>query len=68
MGENLWYSRTRGAQIPKPEFQPKSKRENMTIDHLILNVNDLDASVDFYVNILGFKNEGPYERSKQAPD
>ena len=29
-----------------------------TIDHLILNVNDIDASVDFYVNVLGFKNEG----------
>jgi catechol 2,3-dioxygenase-like lactoylglutathione lyase family enzyme len=30
-----------------------------TIDHLILNVNDVDASVDFYVNVLGFKLEGP---------
>ncbi len=29
-----------------------------TIDHLILNVNDIEASVDFYVNVLGFKNEG----------
>ena len=28
------------------------------IDHLILNVNDISASVDFYVNVLGFKNEG----------
>ena len=28
------------------------------IDHLILNVNDIAASVDFYTNILGFKNEG----------
>src|ERR1051326_8540665 len=28
------------------------------IDHLILNVNDIDASVDFYVNVLGFKHEG----------
>ena len=35
----------------------------MTIDHLILNVNDIPASVDFYVNILGFKldgDEGPF--------
>jgi catechol 2,3-dioxygenase-like lactoylglutathione lyase family enzyme len=34
-----------------------------TIDHLILNVNDLPASIDFYVNVLGFKNEveeGPF--------
>ena len=29
-----------------------------TIDHLILNVNDIDASVDFYVKVLGFKSEG----------
>jgi len=28
------------------------------IDHLILNVNDVDACVDFYVNILGFQLEG----------
>ena len=28
------------------------------IDHIILNTNDLAASVDFYTNILGFTNEG----------
>ena len=28
------------------------------IDHLILNVNDVDVSVDFYVNVLGFTLEG----------
>ena len=28
------------------------------IDHIILNTNDLPASVDFYMKILGFKNEG----------
>lgn len=28
------------------------------IDHLILNTNDITASVEFYTNILGFKNEG----------
>ncbi|MEP6788801.1 MAG: VOC family protein [Acidobacteriota bacterium] len=28
------------------------------IDHLILNVNEIPASVDFYVNILGFAFEG----------
>ena len=28
------------------------------IDHLILNVNDVGSSVDFYVNGLGFKLEG----------
>jgi catechol 2,3-dioxygenase-like lactoylglutathione lyase family enzyme len=35
----------------------------MTIDHLILNVNDIPASIDFYVNVLGFKldgDEGPF--------
>jgi catechol 2,3-dioxygenase-like lactoylglutathione lyase family enzyme len=29
-----------------------------TIDHLILNVNEVDASVEFYVKVLGFKLEG----------
>ena len=29
-----------------------------SIDHIILNTNDLPASVDFYTNILGFTNEG----------
>src|SRR5436190_14096638 len=29
-----------------------------TIDHLILNVNDISASIEFYVNVLGFKLEG----------
>src|SRR6266576_7357661 len=28
------------------------------IDHLILNVNEVSSSVDFYINILGFKLEG----------
>lgn len=28
------------------------------IDHLILNVNEVPASVDFYVNVLGFELEG----------
>ena len=28
------------------------------IDHLILNINDVSSSVDFYVNVLGFKHEG----------
>ena len=33
------------------------------IDHLILNVNEVPASVDFYVNVLGFElegNDGPF--------
>jgi catechol 2,3-dioxygenase-like lactoylglutathione lyase family enzyme len=29
-----------------------------TIDHLILNVNDIEASVAFYANVLGFTREG----------
>ncbi|HEY6805644.1 MAG TPA: VOC family protein [Pyrinomonadaceae bacterium] len=28
------------------------------IDHLILNINDVQSSIDFYVNVLGFKHEG----------
>ena len=29
-----------------------------TIDHIILNVNDIAASVEFYVGVLGFAREG----------
>ena len=29
-----------------------------TIDHLILNVNEIPASVEFYTRVLGFKLEG----------
>ena len=29
-----------------------------TIDHVILNTNDIAASVDFYTRILGFLHEG----------
>ena len=28
------------------------------IDHLILNVNEISSSVDFYVNVLGFELDG----------
>lgn len=28
------------------------------LDHIILKVNDLEASVDFYTSIMGFVNEG----------
>ena len=28
------------------------------IDHLILNVNDVSSSLDFYINVLGFTHEG----------
>jgi catechol 2,3-dioxygenase-like lactoylglutathione lyase family enzyme len=30
------------------------------IDHLILNVNEIASSVDFYVNVLGFELEGEH--------
>jgi catechol 2,3-dioxygenase-like lactoylglutathione lyase family enzyme len=29
-----------------------------TIDHLILSINDIDKSVEFYVDVMGFTNEG----------
>jgi catechol 2,3-dioxygenase-like lactoylglutathione lyase family enzyme len=28
------------------------------IDHLILNVNDIPTSVDFYTNVMGFASDG----------
>ena len=42
-----------------------------TIDHLILSVNDIPASVDFYVNVLGFALEGedgPFTVIRVSPD
>lgn len=29
------------------------------LDHIILKVNELEASVEFYTRIMGFSNEGP---------
>ena len=43
----------------------------MQLDHLILHVNDLDASVDFYTRILGFAHEGtqgPFAVLRVSPD
>ena len=42
-----------------------------TLDHLILKVNDLDASLAFYTRILGFAlagTEGPFTVLRQRPD
>lgn len=42
-----------------------------TLDHLILKVNDLDASVAFYTGILGFSAEGtdgPFTVVRAGPD
>ena len=33
-------------------------RRMASIDHIILNVNDLDSTVAFYTEILGFTDEG----------
>ena len=41
------------------------------LDHVILKVNDLAASVAFYTEILGFKNEGrdgPFTVIRAGPD
>jgi catechol 2,3-dioxygenase-like lactoylglutathione lyase family enzyme len=52
--------------LHKVEAASKSRetRWNMAaIDHLILNVNEVASSVDFYVNVLGFAlegNDGPF--------
>lgn len=42
-----------------------------TLDHLILKVNDLDASVRFYVDVMGFSlagQDGPFTVIKAGPD
>jgi catechol 2,3-dioxygenase-like lactoylglutathione lyase family enzyme len=41
------------------------------LDHLILAVNDLEASIAFYTNILGFEDEGdrePFRMLRVSPD
>jgi catechol 2,3-dioxygenase-like lactoylglutathione lyase family enzyme len=43
----------------------------MTLDHIILRVNDLDASVGFYTSVLGFVAEGtdgPFTLVRVSPD
>jgi len=42
-----------------------------TIDHIILKVNDLEASVKFYTDVLGFASEGmdgPFTLLRVGPD
>jgi catechol 2,3-dioxygenase-like lactoylglutathione lyase family enzyme len=42
-----------------------------TLDHIILKVNELDASVDFYTRIMGFSNtgiDGPFTVIRTASD
>ena len=43
----------------------------MTLDHLILTVNDRDASVRFYTEVMGFGSEGedgPFSVIRVSPD
>lgn len=43
----------------------------MVLDHLILHVNDVERSVEFYANLLGFTNEGqsgPFTVLRVTPD
>lgn len=42
-----------------------------TLDHIILKVNELDASIAFYVDVLGFTAEGtdgPFTVVRAGPD
>lgn len=43
----------------------------MVLDHLILHVNDIERTVQFYTDILGFTNEGvrsPFTVVRVTPD
>jgi catechol 2,3-dioxygenase-like lactoylglutathione lyase family enzyme len=43
----------------------------MVLDHLILHVNDVERTVQFYTDILGFSNEGasgPFTVVRVTPD
>jgi catechol 2,3-dioxygenase-like lactoylglutathione lyase family enzyme len=42
-----------------------------TLDHIILKVNDLKASIEFYTDVLGFAAEGtdgPFAVLRAGPD
>jgi catechol 2,3-dioxygenase-like lactoylglutathione lyase family enzyme len=42
-----------------------------TLDHIVLKVNDLEASVAFYIEVLGFSSEGsdgPFTVLRAGPD
>jgi catechol-2,3-dioxygenase len=41
----------------KPQWQEASAMA-IQLDHIILAVNDLAQSIDFYVGVLGLKHEG----------
>ncbi len=41
------------------------------LDHIILKINDLEASVDFYTRIMGFENtgqDGPFTVIRSDPE
>ncbi len=41
------------------------------LDHIILKVNDLEASVEFYTSVMGFENvgiDGPFTVIRTSPD
>ena len=41
------------------------------LDHIIVKVNDLDASVEFYTRIMGFEHQGvdgPFTNIRTSPD
>jgi catechol 2,3-dioxygenase-like lactoylglutathione lyase family enzyme len=43
----------------------------MQLDHMILSVNDVSASIDFYRDVLGFADEGaqpPFNVVRVSPD
>ncbi len=44
--------------MTRPVAAAKREVDVPTIDHIILRVNDLEESVDFYTNVLGFQAEG----------
>jgi catechol 2,3-dioxygenase-like lactoylglutathione lyase family enzyme len=51
-----------GAVSCEADAAPRAEEESamaIRLDHLILMVNDLDESIDFYTRILGFTAEAP---------
>jgi catechol 2,3-dioxygenase-like lactoylglutathione lyase family enzyme len=57
--------------VPRVIREASRRKSVATLDHVILKVNDLAASVAFYVEVLGFTaegTEGPFTVLRVGPD
>src|SRR5262249_42415437 len=67
-----WWPRRWASTSPLlPKRHERWKGMTMQLDHLILVVNDVKASIDFYTRVLGFRHDGhrpPFATIRVTPD